>query len=104
MRRCGKRSHRGGVAMMGGRSVMLSLVVLVAGCAGLPGAVKPSGEPFAPAYVRAPIVRARVCGRDDVALPDGWRLPSAAEVSDHWRHRDPGRFLLADADFDGDGR
>jgi hypothetical protein len=90
--------------MMGRRSLMLSLLALAAGCAGLPGAVKPVGQPFAPAYVKAPVVRARVCGREDVALPDGWRLPTAVEVSDDWRGGDPGRFLLADADLDGDGR
>ncbi len=92
--------------MMGRRSLIVSVpvLVLVAGCAGLPGAVKPIEQPFAPAYVRAPVVRARVCGRADVALPDGWRLPTAAEVSDGWRRDDPSRFLVAGADFDGDGR
>jgi len=89
--------------MMGGRSLILSLVVLTAGCAGLPGAVKPVEQPFAPAYALAPVVRAPVCGRD-VALPEGWRLPTAGEVSDGWRGTDPGRFLVAGADFDGDGR
>jgi hypothetical protein len=90
--------------MMGGRSVMLSFMTVVAGCAGLPGAVKPIEQAFAPAFVQAPMVRARVCGRNDVALPDGWRLPAAGEVSDHWRRDDPGRFLVAGADFNGDGR
>jgi len=90
--------------MMGGRVLTLVLLSLVAGCAGLPGAVKAIPQPYTPAYVQAPVVQARVCGRDDVALPDGWRLPAAAEVSDRWRGGDPGRFLVAGADFDGDGR
>ena len=53
--------------MMGRYSVMLSLLALVAGCAGLPGAVKPIEQAFAPAYVQTPMVRAHICGRDDVA-------------------------------------
>jgi len=89
--------------MMGRGVVMVSVVALVAGCAGLPGAVKPVEEPFAPAFVRAPMVHARVCGRD-VPLPDGWRLPTSGEAGYAWRGGDPGRFLVAGADFDGDGR
>lgn len=89
---------------VGRHSLVLSLACLLSACANLPGAVRPGGHAFAPAYVHGPVVRARVCGRDGVALPDGWRLPTAAEVSDRWRRDDRERFLLADADLDGDGR
>jgi len=44
----------------------------------------------------------RLCGRD-FTVPDGWRLPAPAEVEDAWRQDDPGRFLAAYGDLDGDG-
>jgi hypothetical protein len=40
-------------------------------------------------------------------LPDGWRAPTAPELSfpgDKWRDRNPDKFQIARADFDGDGR
>lgn len=36
-------------------------------------------------------------------LPDGWRLPTTAEMDAPWRTDDPHRYLRADGDFDGDG-
>jgi len=44
----------------------------------------------------------RLCGRD-FTLPDGWRLPTPTEVEDAWRRADPGRFLAAYGDLNGDG-
>ena len=35
---------------------------------------------------------------DTQALPDGWRLPAAGEITT------PGRYLRAEGDFNGDGR
>ncbi len=87
--------------------LVLALACLGFGCAGLPGAVKPpdARQAYAPVRSRtAAVVQARLCGRDAVALPDGWRLPGTDEVSDDWRQDDPARFLLVDADLDGDGR
>jgi hypothetical protein len=86
------------------RALAVSLIGLAAACAGFPGAVRPVNQSFAPASVRVAVVRTRICDRESVALPDGWRLPTAAEVSDEWRRVDPERFLRADADLDGDGR
>jgi hypothetical protein len=97
--------NTGAEMMLVRRSFAPALLLLIASaCAGLPGALRPSAaQPFAPPHARAPVVRTRVCGRDAVALPAGWRLPTANEVSDPWRRADPARFLLADTDLDGDG-
>ncbi len=82
-----------------------ALAGVAASCAGLPGAVRPLEQAYAPVRSStAAVVHTRLCGRDGVALPDGWRLPATDEVSDDWRHSDPARFLLADADLDGDGK
>ncbi len=89
------------------RGVLSSTLValLAASCAGLPGAVRPVEQAYAPlTSTTAAVVQTRLCGRDGVALPAGWRLPAADEVSDDWRRSDPARFLLADADLDGDGK
>lgn len=86
--------------------LMLAVACLVPACANLPGAVQPydGRQAYAPSRrLSRAVVRTHVCGRDGVALPDGWRLPAADEVSDDWRQVDPARFLLADADLDGDG-
>ena len=82
----------------------IGATALVAGCSGLPGAVR-TGPPSAIAYspAKKAVIRARICGHDGVALPDGWRVPTADEVDEAWRHADPSRFLLADGDLDGDG-
>lgn len=84
---------------------VVCLTALAAGCNGLPGAVRPR-PPFAIAFSpgKKPMLRARICGHDGVALPDGWRVPTADEVDEAWRRADPSRFLLADGDLDGDGR
>ena len=39
-------------------------------------------------------------------FPAGWRAPTAAELGEDsdWRDEDPTRYLVAKADFDGDGR
>ena len=66
--------------------------------------MRPSGESFASTPASRPVLRARICARDGVALPDGWRLPSADEVDEGWRAADRERFLLTDLDLDGDGR
>ena len=41
----------------------------------------------------------------DVA-PAGWRAPTAAELGEDsdWRDEDPNKYLVAKADFDGDGK
>ncbi len=80
-----------------------ALSLALSACAGLPGAVRPGGQSYT-VSASSPVVRARVCGRDGVALPDGWRLPSADEVGEGWRAADRERFLLTDLDLDGDGR
>src|SRR5439155_22965138 len=36
-------------------------------------------------------------------LPSGWRVPSSAEAAQKWRKRDPNRYLVVRADFNGDG-
>jgi hypothetical protein len=82
--------------------VVAVLALTLSACAGLPGAVRPVSQSYA-ASVRSPVVRARVCGHDGVALPDGWRLPSVDEVREGWRAGDQERFLLTDLDLDGDG-
>ncbi|HEY2387805.1 MAG TPA: hypothetical protein VGK30_12650 [Candidatus Binatia bacterium] len=82
--------------------VVAALALTLSACADLPGAVRPVSQSYAPS-VSSPVVRARVCGRNDVALPDGWRLPAAAEVGEGWRAADRERFLLTDLDLDGDG-
>jgi hypothetical protein len=81
-----------------------AVVTVASGCGGLPGAVRPPapGAAFSPA--KQPVMHARVCGRDGVALPDGWRVPKEDEVDEAWRRADPERYLLADGDLDGDGR
>jgi hypothetical protein len=81
-----------------------SLALVVAGCAGLPGAVQPVSQTLAARPVSAPVVRARICGRAGIALPAGWRLPSADEAGEAWRAADRERFLRTDLDLDGDGR
>ena len=81
-----------------------SLAFVVSACAGLPGAVQPVNPSFAARPTSPAVVRARICAREGVALPDGWRLPSADEVDETWRAADAERFLLADLDLDGDGR
>lgn len=35
--------------------------------------------------------------------PTGWRLPTKAELTDHWRRTNPYHFAIAQGDFDGDG-
>ena len=35
--------------------------------------------------------------------PPGWRLPSSAETKAEWRNEDPSRYLVVQADFNGDG-
>lgn len=42
-------------------------------------------------------------GAEDIALPDGWRRPAAGEMDATWRNDDPGRYLHAGGDFNGDG-
>jgi hypothetical protein len=81
-----------------------SIALVVSACAGLPGAVRPGNQSFAARPASAPVVRARICAREGVVLPDGWRLPSAGEVDEAWRAADSERFLLTDLDLDGDGR
>ncbi len=79
------------------------LALTMSACAGLPGAVTPiDSSPNAP-MGWPPVVRARICARDGVALPKGWRLPSPVEADDVWRAADQERFLLTDLDLDGDG-
>ena len=37
-------------------------------------------------------------------LPRGWRRPTTKEFDAEWRHKDPGNYLRAKGDFDGDGK
>lgn len=37
-------------------------------------------------------------------VPEGWRLPSQAELGDDWRAASPTRAAAADGDVDGDGK
>jgi len=39
-----------------------------------------------------------------LTLPPGWRKPTTAEAPGQWRKTNPSRFLVAKADFDGDGQ
>ena len=34
----------------------------------------------------------------------GWRRPTAVELKESWRQRNPTRFAVARGDFDGDGK
>lgn len=43
------------------------------------------------------------CLSDEIILPNGWRLPRNLEVQDEWRDKDVNRYLLINADFNGDG-
>ena len=81
-----------------------SFAFVMSACAGLPGAVRPVEQSFSVGSASAPIVHTRLCARDGVALPDGWRLPTVAEADEGWRAADRERFLLTDVDLDGDGR
>jgi hypothetical protein len=36
-------------------------------------------------------------------LPEGWRPPTFAEATGHWRQKSSTRYLTVKADFDGDG-
>lgn len=38
------------------------------------------------------------------SLPDGWRLPTQADLAHEDRSRSPTRYARVDADFDGDGK
>jgi hypothetical protein len=75
-----------------------STLASVLGCTTLPTVSLPLPiSIFAPAKPHM-----RLCGRD-FTLPDGWRLPTPTEVEDAWRRDDPGRFLAAYGDLNGDG-
>lgn len=39
----------------------------------------------------------------DMALPNGWRMPTKLELGDDWRQRDAEKFSVATGDFNGDG-
>ena len=49
------------------------------------------------------VKKERPCVRADVPLPSGWRRASVREASGKWRRRDPCRYLVVSADFNGDG-
>jgi hypothetical protein len=38
------------------------------------------------------------------SLPPGWRKPTSTEATGAWREKSPTRFLVAEGDFDGDGK
>lgn len=40
---------------------------------------------------------------DNMALPNGWRMPSKLELGADWRQRDTEKFSVATGDFNGDG-
>lgn len=41
--------------------------------------------------------------KDNLSLPQGWRMPLISEISDDWRKKDIGNYLLVRGDFNGDG-
>lgn len=44
-----------------------------------------------------------LCLSEDFSFPSGWRLPNRSEITQEWRKRDPNRYLIVKADFNGDG-
>lgn len=42
-------------------------------------------------------------GASKFTVPTGWRLPTKAELANHWRLTSPHYFAIAQGDFDGDG-
>jgi len=36
-------------------------------------------------------------------LPSGWRMPHSSELNDDWRRKDPDKYSIIRADFNGDG-
>lgn len=36
-------------------------------------------------------------------LPSGWRLPTNSDLNEEWRDKDPDRYSIVSADFNGDG-
>lgn len=40
---------------------------------------------------------------EEMALPNGWRMPSKLELGDDWRQRDAEKYSVAIGDFNGDG-
>jgi hypothetical protein len=89
----GARRRRGALA-----AAVSSTLTALLGCTTLPPVSLPG-----PLAALAPAkVHMRLCGRD-FRLPDGWRLPTPTEAEDGWRRDDPGRFLAAYGDLNGDG-
>jgi hypothetical protein len=39
----------------------------------------------------------------DVKIPDGWRMPTEAELKAAWRNKDANQFATVSGDFNGDG-
>lgn len=40
---------------------------------------------------------------ESITMPSEWRAPTALELNDAWRNKDPNRYSLVKGDFNGDG-
>ncbi len=42
------------------------------------------------------------CSQDKLCLPQGWRMPDVAEISNSWRSEDMNKYLIVKGDFNAD--